>query len=78
MEQLIDMKATEFEDRRNHEEVDAPRGLERRQFKDSRNEDRYEVAEMAEAIDQYKIRHRRRFITFEELFDVMVDLGYHK
>ncbi len=78
MEQLIEMKATEFEDRRNNEESDAPRGLERRQFRDSRNEDRSEVAEMAEAIDQYKIRHRRRFITFEELFDVMVDLGYHK
>lgn len=78
MEQLIEMKATEFEDRRNKEENEAPRGLERRQFRDSHNEDRPEIAEMAEAIDQYKIRHRRRFITFEELFDVMADLGYHK
>ena len=34
---------------------------------------------MAEqAIDQYKLRHRRRFITFEELYDVMAGLGYHK
>ncbi len=78
MEQLIEMKATEFEDRRNTEESEAPRGLERRQFRDTHNAERPEVAEMAEAIDQYKIRHRRRFITFEELFDVMIDLGYTK
>ncbi len=37
-----------------------------------------EVVELAEAVDQYKLRHRRRFITFEELFDVMASLGYHK
>jgi hypothetical protein len=30
------------------------------------------------AIDQYKLRHRRRFITFEELYDVIAGLGYHK
>lgn len=53
-------------------------GLERRQFVDSRSCTRPEVAELAEAVDRYKLRHRRRFITFEELFDVMVDLGYHK
>ena len=39
---------------------------------------RPEVAELAEAIDQYKLRHRRRFITFEELYDVIATLGYHK
>lgn len=78
MEQLIELKATEFEDRRNTEETESPRGLERRQFRDTHNAERSEVAEMAEAIDQYKIRHRRRFITFEELFDVMIDLGYSK
>jgi hypothetical protein len=33
---------------------------------------------LAQAIDQYKLRHRRRFITFEELYDVMASLGYHK
>lgn len=34
--------------------------------------------ELAEAVDQYKLRHRRRFITFEELYDVIAELGYHK
>lgn len=53
-------------------------GAERRQFVDSRNALRPEVAELAEAVDRYKLRHRRRFITFEELFDVMAELGYHK
>jgi hypothetical protein len=45
---------------------------------DSRSSLRPEVVELAEAVDQYKLRHRRRFITFEELFDVMSALGYHK
>jgi hypothetical protein len=53
-------------------------GAERRQFVDSRDSLRPEVAEMAEAVDRYKLRHRRRFITFEELFEVMTELGYHK
>ena len=53
-------------------------GGERRQFIDSRRTFRPEVIELAEAVDQYKLRHRRRFITFEELFDVIVELGYQK
>lgn len=53
-------------------------GGERRQFVDSRQTFRPEVIELAEAIDQYKLRHRRRFITFEELYDVMAELGYRK
>lgn len=53
-------------------------GSERRQFVDSRQTFRPEVIELAEAVDNYKLRHRRRFITFEELYDVMAGLGYHK
>jgi hypothetical protein len=53
-------------------------GSERRQFINARQLGRPEVQELAEAVDQYKLRHRRRFITFEELFDVMASLGYHK
>jgi hypothetical protein len=52
--------------------------VERRQFSNSHDSMRPEVAELAEAIDQYKLRHRRRFITFEELYDVIATLGYHK
>ncbi len=66
-----------FIDRRqNRAEGQAPR--ERRQFQDSREAGRPEVNELATAIDLYKVSHHRRFITFEELFDVMVSLGYHK
>lgn len=53
-------------------------GAERRQFSDSRNSLRPEVNELANAVDQYKLANRRRFITFEELYDVMISLGYHK
>ena len=55
-----------------------PPGVERRQFSDSRDSDRPEVRELAEAVDQYKLLHRRRFVTFDELYDVLVSLGYHK
>lgn len=53
-------------------------GFERRQFQDGNRSSRPEVAEFADAVDEYKIANRRRFITFDELFDVMVTLGYHK
>jgi hypothetical protein len=66
-----------FADRR---QAGGPRkdGSERRQFVDSRQSFRPEVIELAEAVDQYKLRHRRRFITFEELYDVIAELGYRK
>jgi len=69
-------KSPDFVERRKQEQTAA--GFERRQFRDGNRSARPEVAEFAEAIDQYKITNRRRFITFEELYDVMVSLGYHK
>jgi hypothetical protein len=66
-----------FVDRRQNQGEAAGR-LERRQFSESRQTGRPEVDELAKAVDRYKLLHRRRFITFEELFDVMVSLGYHK
>jgi hypothetical protein len=30
------------------------------------------------AIDQYKLQHHRRFITYEEMLAVIKGLGYHK
>jgi len=67
-----------FVDRRargNEENYDGPN---RRQFSNSYNSARAEVNELAAAIDQYKMRHRRRFITYEELYDVIAELGYTK
>lgn len=73
----IEGGAFPFEDRRQTGAIRRD-GPERRQFVDSRQSFRPEVAELAEAVDRYKLRHRRRFITFEELYDVMAELGYHK
>ena len=78
MEQLIEQKPAEFVDRRQNPGEENPIGVERRQFSNSYDSMQPEVAELAEAIDQYKLRHRRRFITFEELYDVISSLGYHK
>jgi hypothetical protein len=68
---------SQFLDRRRAREPGAP-GIERRQFSDARTAARPEVAELAAAVDQYKLNHRRRFITFEELYGVIESLGYHK
>jgi hypothetical protein len=67
-----------FVERRKPRSEPGQHPIERRQFSDSRNSGRPEVDELARAIDQYKLVHRRRFITFEELYDVIASLGYHK
>jgi hypothetical protein len=56
---------------------DAP-GRERRQFTNSHEELSPDARELAFAIDKYKLLHRRRFITFEEMLTVFKSLGYHK
>lgn len=78
MQPVTEQKPASFVDRRKGATPDRPDGPERRQFQDSRATFRPDVVELAEAIDQYKLRHRRRFITFEELYDVISELGYHK
>jgi hypothetical protein len=71
-------ESTGFVDRRQASAPRADATVERRQFLASHSSLRPEVKEMAEAVDQYKLIHRRRFITYEELFNVMTALGYHK
>lgn len=53
-------------------------GGERRQFASSMTNASPEVRELGTAIDQYKLEHHRRFITFDELYQVIQSLGYHK
>ena len=77
MQETIEQQAAQFVDRRQTGGARRD-GTERRQFVDSRQTFRPEVLELAEAIDQYKLRHRRRFITYEELHDVISSLGYRK
>ena len=67
-----------FIDRRNTlGEGDAP-GRERRQFANSYNELSPDAAELARAIDTYKLSHRRRFINFEEMLAIFKSLGYSR
>ena len=51
---------------------------ERRQFTNSHEELSPEARELAQAIDSYKLVHRRRFITYEEMLAVVKSLGYSK
>jgi hypothetical protein len=57
----------------------APHAIrERRQFANSYEDHSPEARELAQAIDQYKLLHRRRFIDCEELLGVMRSLGYSR
>jgi hypothetical protein len=53
-------------------------GRERRQFVDGHTELSGPARELAIAVDGYKLQHRRRFISHEELLTVIQALGYHK
>jgi hypothetical protein len=78
LQSQADTPAT-FEDRRQRSANSRPDGLpERRQFQDARNYRNPDAIELADAVDSYKLTHRRRFITYEELHDVIVGLGYAK
>lgn len=54
------------------------RGYERRQFGSSHANLSPEAAELAIAIDQYKLENRRRYITCEEMLMVITKLGYSR
>ncbi|MCA9198655.1 MAG: hypothetical protein KDA87_14000 [Planctomycetales bacterium] len=58
--------------------TDPPPAIERRQFTNSHSELSPAARELATAIDEYKLRHRRRFITYEEILNVIISLGYTK
>jgi hypothetical protein len=68
----------EFIDRRNNDLVGSPPGRERRQFADTYEELSLDARELGTAIDAYKLHHRRRFITYEEMLLVIRSLGYRK
>lgn len=53
-------------------------GIERRQFGNTYQGLSPEAHELATAIDAYKLRNRRRYITFEEMHDIIHSLGYRK
>lgn len=66
-----------FVDRRRSASAGPP-GVERRQFANTYTGLSADARELAEAIDGYKMRHGRRYITFEEMLRVIQELGYAK
>ena len=78
MSSTVFMPEETFVDRRSGESSDAAPGRERRQFANSHDELSPDAAELANAIDGYKLQHRRRFITFEEMLAVIKSLGYER
>lgn len=71
------MSSVPFVDRRNPDSGVRP-AIERRQFCNSHEELSPEARELAQAVDEYKLMHRRRFTTFEEILAVVKSLGYHR
>jgi hypothetical protein len=67
-----------FIDRRSQYQLGNEPHIERRQFANSYDELSPEAAELARAIDGYKVQHRRRFVTFEEMLAVIKSLGYSR
>ena len=64
-----------FPDRREPNPVMKP-VIERRQFGNSHSELSEEARQLGQAIDQYKLIHRRRYITYEEMLNVIKSIGY--
>jgi hypothetical protein len=67
-----------FVDRRNYDAGGLVPSRERRQFTNSHEGLSVDAKELAIAIDGYKLHHRRRFITYEEMLMVIQGLGYRK
>ena len=67
-----------FVERRAYDVSCTPPAFERRQFTNSHEDLSPEARELAMAVDSYKVRHRRRFINYEEMLAVITSLGYRK
>lgn len=74
----LEFATSGFVDRREQHNESATPGKERRQFANSHEDLSPAAAELARAIDQYKLLHRRRFIDFEEMLAIIQTLGYRK
>jgi len=78
MSQVLESPVNAFIDRRAYDPGVGRPAQERRQFTNSHEELSPEARDLAYAIDEYKLSHRRRFITYEEMLGVVKSLGYHK
>lgn len=78
MSQQLETAPETFIDRRSYNVSGRSPAFERRQFTNSHEGLSPEATELAQAIDGYKLRHRRRFITYEEMLSVIKSLGYRR
>ena len=78
MTTIVPPESPAFVDRRSPDGSESPVERERRQFANSHDELSPDAAELARAIDQYKLTHRRRFINFEEMLAIFKSLGYSR
>ena len=78
MSEVLENPTETFVDRRSYETTVRSPICERRQFSNSHEGLSPEAMELGRAIDAYKLHHRRRFITHEEMLSVVQSLGYHK
>ncbi len=78
MSQGLEASDQSFVDRRQYDSATAPPVQERRQFTNSHDGLSPAAYELALAIDEYKVHHRRRFLSYEEMLAVIEALGYHK
>ncbi len=79
MPTIVDTSLDPFLDRRQADaSAEATLSRERRQFANSHDELSPEARDLAQAIDSYKLMHRRRFITYEEMLAVVKSLGYKR
>jgi len=76
--QELETSPATFVDRRSYDVSGHSPAFERRQFTNSYEELSPEALDLAQAIDGYKLRHRRRFITYEEMLSVVKSLGYQR
>ena len=78
MPAVLSAAESTFIDRRDPQTMGGADGRERRQFVNSHEELSPDAAELARAIDTYKLSHRRRFINFEEMLAIVKSLGYRR
>lgn len=73
-----ELDASTFIDRRTGDEPKALPNEDRRQFSDAHTNLSPDAAELAKAVDQYKLINRRRYVTYEEMLSIIKSVGYSK
>ena len=71
-------EATVFVDRRKGPPSPGGAASERRQFGNSHHDLTPDGRELAAAIDEYKVSYRRRYITPDEMLQIVRSLGYSR